>query len=177
MHQGKKTVTRVRAPMGSLSSSSPLEHVCIDYRVREDLSIYSLSLTISHDSLKLTLQEICPDGQRLMIILFNDYIPRFGYPGKLHHDQGREFGNDLFRNLRQLVGVCHTRTSPYHPQWNPAERFNRTLLQMLCKMAEKEKAKWKDPRLYMPTFVLVMNQLGLLQSTCCMEDTLASLLT
>ena len=77
--------------------------------------------------------------------MFNKYILSYGFPQRIHHDQGKEFNNNLFDRLHKLSGISASRTTPYHPMGDgQPERMNRTLINMLKCLGENEKANWKD---------------------------------
>lgn len=71
-------------------------------------------------------------------------IIHYGFPERLHNDQGPYFESKTIKELCELVGMRKVGTTPYHPRGNPVESFNRTLLSMLGTLKDEDKVHWHD---------------------------------
>lgn len=59
---------------------------------------------------------------------YEHWICRFGAPGTIITDQGRQFKSQLLTNLANICGAKLRTSTPYHPQCQgKVERFHRTL--------------------------------------------------
>ena len=77
--------------------------------------------------------------------IFSNFILQYGFPSRIHHDQGTEWNNKLFQHLHRLTNIKASNTTPYHPMGDPyVERYNRTLKNMLSSIPEKEKKRWRN---------------------------------
>ena len=76
-------------------------------------------------------------------VLVHEFVSRYGVPGELHCDQGRNFEADIFKEMCQLLGIKKTRTTPYRPQSDGIiERFDRTLESRLAKYVQDHQQDW-----------------------------------
>ena len=76
-------------------------------------------------------------------LLVEEVVSRHGVPTEVLSDRGRAFLSSLMKEVQSLLGFHKINTSAYHPQTDGlVERFNRTLLLMLAKTAEKGGRDW-----------------------------------
>ena len=88
-------------------------------------------------------------------VLFDQFIVHYGFPARIHSDQGQNFESKLIQELCLIAGVEKSHTTPYHAMGNgQVERFNQTLLQMLGTLEEYQKSDWKA---HVPTLVHAYN--------------------
>lgn len=135
-----------RAPLESIKTTAPLELVCIDFWSAEDSNNKSVDVLVVTDHFtKVAHAFPCQDqtAKRVAKKLWDNFFCIYGFPERLHSDQGANFESELIAELLQLAGVTKSRTSPYHPMGNGGtERFNRTLGNMLRSLPPSAKQKW-----------------------------------
>ncbi|CAI5693109.1 unnamed protein product [Oreochromis niloticus] len=135
-----------RAPLVSVSSSRLLELVCTDFWSAEASHNKSVDVLVITDHFTGWAQAFpCKDqsAKQVARLLWDRYFCVFGFPERIHSDQGANFESQLISELLRVSGVKKTHTTPYHPMGNGSvERFNRTLGGMICALPPDSKVDW-----------------------------------
>jgi hypothetical protein len=61
--------------------------------------------------------------------LFEKWICRFGCPIEFTSDNGKEFSNELTKEIFYLLQIKHSHTTPYHPQCNAQAEVQNKVIQ------------------------------------------------
>ncbi len=142
----KTTDPSGRAPLENISTSRPLELVCIDFWSAEDSRNKSVDVLVVTDHFtRLAQAFVCRDqsAKQVARVLWDRYFCVYGLPERIHSDQGPCFESKLIRELLRVSGVNKSRTTPYHPMGNGSvERFNRTLGNMIRVLSPDVKRDW-----------------------------------
>lgn len=153
-----KTPIQRTAPLHQIVSHGPMDLVCMDFLSMEPDSKGISNVLVVTDHFTRYAQAFPTKSQKDHVVaqvLIEIYFIHYGLPSRIHSDQGRDFESRLIRELLTLMGICKSRTTPYHPQGDPRpESFNRTLLSMLSTLGREKKRTWSR---HVPHLVHVYN--------------------
>lgn len=105
-----------RAPLESIMSTRPLELVCIDFWSAEDSKNRSVDVLVITDHFTQMAQAFpCKDqtAKQVARVLWDRYFCVFGFPERIHSDQGANFESRLISELLKVSGVRKSHTPPY----------------------------------------------------------------
>lgn len=154
----RKTPDNQRASLVNITSSQPLELLCVDFLSLEPSKGGVENILVITDHFTRYAQAYPAKNQTAYTtarLLYENFVVHYGFPARLHSDQGRNFESKLISELCKVAGVRKSHTTPYHPMGNgQVERFNRTLLGMLGTLDTSQKHDWK---VHVPSLVFAYN--------------------
>ena len=154
----RRSKTNIRALRVNITSTYPLELVCLDYLTLEpsEGNISHVLVICDHfarfavaiptrnlaekkkKKKKKKKQQQTPSPpkkkkkKKTADALYNEFIVRYGIPARLHSDQGINFERQIIKELVKSWACIKSRITRYHASGNGMkERFNRTLISML----------------------------------------------
>ena len=137
-----------RAPLVPIKATHPFQMVSLDFlKLDKCQGGYEYVLCVVDHFTRFCQMYATrsKSSQAAAAKMWNEFIPVFGFPEKIHHDQGGEFNSKLWKELHRYSGVAASNTTPYHPMGDGmVERLNRTAQNMLKAIPEREKKRWKD---------------------------------
>ena len=136
------------AELVNIVTTQPMELICIDFLTLERSKGGFEKILVITDHFTRYAQAFPTRNELAKTtakVLFENFIVHYGFPARIHSDQGRNFESSVIRELCSLAGVEKSRTTPYHPMGNGmVERFNQTLLNMLGTLENHKKDDWKS---------------------------------
>ena len=110
----RKPQKLLKAPLKSIVTTMPFELISIDYMHIEKLSGgCEYILVVMDDFTRFAQAYPTPNKPGITAAqkIYNDFILRYRFPTRIHHDQGAESENNLFKQLEKLCGIVHSQLS------------------------------------------------------------------
>ena len=154
----RKTRVPTSVKLVTVDSSYPMDLVCMDFLSLEMSTGGYENILVITDHFTRFAQAIPSRNQTAKTtarLLFDNFVCHYGFPSRLHSDQGRNFESEVIKELCSIANVEKSRTTPYHSMSNGMpESFNQTLLNMLGTLEDDQKSDWKS---YAPPMVHAYN--------------------
>ena len=154
----KQPNIKERAPLNPIEAQHPFQMLSIDYLEVDKCKGGYQYILVAVDHFTRYAQFFATKTKSSKAAadkIFQEFVLKFGFPSRIHHDKGQEWNSNMFKELHRLTGINASNTTPYWPQGDgQVERFNRTLINMLKTLANKEKADWRS---HLPKLAFAVN--------------------
>ena len=154
----RKSQAKTSATLVLAESTFPMDLVCMDFLALEMSAGGYENILVITDHFTRFAQAIYSKNQTAKTtarLLFDNFVCHYGFPARLHSDQGRNFESKVIKELCSIASIDKSRTTPYHPMGDGMpERFNQTLLNMLGTLEDHQKS---DRKSYVPSLVHAYN--------------------